>query len=208
MKAVLGEFAGMAHELRGENGYETVVLVANEVGGLRMLYLAALPAPGGRVSRDFFTERWSTGPLFVAIYDDQHGIFLWEHVRPDAPTEGILTDGHRVGLSGIEPSVDYAQKGFTPAQLDAAFQKPEEQLTDQEARALMEPTDALTIGLGHYGFGAKRSDFLALVRAEKAWSLLEDQPSEQAMPRDAGPIVSFYVEPYEWSGYELPVRNY
>jgi hypothetical protein len=177
MDQVLGQFAEMARELRSENGYSGIYLATSEIGGLRMLYLAATPAPRGRVPRSFFTERWGSMPLFVAVYDDQHGIFLWEHVSPDGHTQGILSDG-KIGVSGL--SLETPLKG----------------------------TDAITLGLSHFGYAAKRGDFLDLLHAESAWSLLDRPPVEKPLPPEAGPIADFYIESYEWSAYDLPARSY
>jgi len=177
LEVVLEQFAEMGRELRGENGYGSVYLATGEVGGLRMFYLAATPAPRGRVPRSFFTERWSGRSLFVAVYDDQHGIFLWEHVSPDGHTQGILTDG-KIGVSGV------------------SLEKP------------VRAADAITLGLQHFGFAAKRSDFLDLLSATTAWSLLDSPPVEKPLPREAGPIADFYIESYEWSAYDLPARQY
>lgn len=177
MDQVLGQFAEMARELRSENGYAGVYLATRVVGELRMLYLAAMPAPRGRVPRSFFTERWTGMPLFVAVYDDQHGIFLWEHVSPDGHTQGILSDG-KIGVSGLE------------------LAKP------------VTATDAITLGLQHFGFAAKRGDFLELLNVPTAWSLLDRPPVEKPLPREAGPVADFYIESYEWSAYDLPARSY
>jgi hypothetical protein len=209
---VLAQVVPMAQELRMENGYEQVYMVATpEVVarkvGLRVLYFAAPGARGG-VSREFFTERWN-GPFFEMVYDDQHGLFLWRYFSGDGAPQTILTDGHRVGLSkGFTPNADYPQKGFTNAQLDNSFRKPEAELTPAEARALMEYHDAITIGLAHHGVALKRAALLDLLYAERAWALLDEPPRPQPLPRDAAPVASFYIEPYEFSAYGLEPRRY
>ena len=208
---VLAQVVPMAEELRMENDYGEVFMtatpevVARKVG-LRALYFAAPGAHGG-VPREFFTERWN-GPLFEMVYDDQHGLFLWRSYD-DAGQRAILTDGHRVGLSkGFTPNADYPQKGFTNAQLDNAFRKPEEALTPAEAKALMEYHDAITIGLAHHGFPLKRAALLDLLYAETGWALLDAKPRPQPLPRDAAPIASYYLEPHEFSAYGLEPRRY
>src|SRR5262245_45797909 len=85
MSSWLAEFRELATELRMENGYASVHLVTSSDedargAGIRLLCLGVSPSPEGRVSRDFFIERWTEGSLFVIAYDDQHGLCLFEHV--------------------------------------------------------------------------------------------------------------------------------
>jgi hypothetical protein len=209
---VLAQVVPMAQELRMENGYAAVHMaatpevVARKVG-FRALYFSAPGARGG-VPREFFTERWS-GPLFEIVYDDQHGLYLWRYYSGEGRPRTIISDGHFVGLStDFVPNADYPQKGFTNAQLAAAFRKPEDQLTPAEARALMEHHDAITIGLAHHGFPLKRTALLDLLYAETGWALLDAKPRPQPLPRDAGPIASYYLDHYEFTTYGLEPRDY
>lgn len=201
------ELASIARELRSENGYRGVYLASADRGGLHLMYLAADPAPGGRVPRDFFLECWSiTAPLYVAVYNDRAGVYLWERHAAGAQTEGVLNDAHLVGTKGLAITVDYAGKGFTHAQLAEVMGKDEGEMTPAEARAVMEWTDAITIGLAQHGFaGAKRSDFIALLSAKTAWSLLDGK--EAPMPRSAGPIVDEYIDAYTFERYGLEPRD-
>jgi hypothetical protein len=212
---VLQLFANFASELADENGYEQLYLVTNTVeeakrDGLWLLHLLAAPAPYGRVSREFFTERLERGSLITMVYDDQHGIFCWEQTSVDQPDQGILTDAHRVGTYGLELTVDYPQRGFTSAQLDEALKKPEEELTEAEARALMEYDDALTIGLRQYGSTATRASLFALLRKEGGWPLLErsSKTAQVKLPKNAGPVADFYIEHYTFNAYGLEPRRY
>jgi hypothetical protein len=208
--------AEMARELRSENGYRGVYLATSSdaqaaATGLRMMNLLADPAPRGRVPREFFTERWSgPGPLFVAVYDDQNGYFMWQHVDARGRTGGMIaTDGHRVCAKDLELTVDYPQKPFTTAQLDAAFTRDPATLSPAEARALMEPMDAITIGLAQFGYrNARRGHFLDVLNATTGWSLLAAVPRIEAIPPTAGPVISFTFEPYELTYMGFPSRSY
>jgi hypothetical protein len=211
--ASLAPFKAMADELRMENGYTGVYLVTSpeaeaRATGLRLGYLLATPAPRGRVPREFFTERWSGSPLFTLIYDDQNGYFMFEHRPLAGGPQSVITWGHAVGLSDLTLTIDYPQKPFTNAQLDAAYRKPEAKLTKAEAKALMEPADAITLGMMQFGFQSGRRACLDLVHAKKAWSLLEAKPKEQPIPDVAGPIVAYGLEPYELSLHGLEPRHY
>jgi hypothetical protein len=206
-------FAEMADELRSENGYRAVYMATNpdaaaQASGLRTMWLAADPAPRGRVSREFITERWGGGALFVAVYDDQHGIYLFEHHPAAGKLQSVLNDGHALGARNLTLTVDYAQKGFTPAQLDEAFRRPEDKRTDAENRALMDWTDALTVGLAQVGFRMRRSELVQLVHAKEAWSLLGKVPARAALPPNAGGVVDSYVEQYTFKAHGLAAREY
>lgn len=196
------QLATMARELRSENRYRGVYLASADHGGLYMMFVTAEPAPRGRVPRSFFTERWD-GELFVAIYNDQAGIYLWEERGNDRPKR-IVNDAHLVG-SQVPLTVDYAGKGFTNEQLAAVMKKDPDAMTPAEARAVMEWTDAITIGLAQYGFAAKRGQFLELLDAKTVWSLLEK--AERPLPADAGPVVDPYVEDYELESVGLEFRD-
>lgn len=197
------QFREMARELRSENGYRSLHLASADHGGLHLMHLTAAPAPRGRVPRSFFTERWSGAELFVAIYNDRSGIYLWE-AYGDGPPQTIINDAHLVGTD-VELSVDYAGKGFTHEQLAAVMRKDPDAMTEAEARAVMEWTDAITIGIAQYGFTAKRSQFIDLLSATTAWSLLER--AERPLPEDAGPVVDPYIEEHELAAVGLPFRD-
>lgn len=205
----------MGCEIESENGYRVSLATSSDADaaatGLRMMHVVADPAPDGRrVSRGFFTDRWEgPGPLFVAVYDDQNGFFVWERLDADRNSQAIATSGHRVGVRGIEITVDYAQKGFTNAELDAAFRRDPATLTPREARALMEPTDAITIGLAQFGYGgANRYQFLDLLTARTGWSLTDIPPERGAIPESAGPVIDYYLEPYQQTSFGFAAREY
>jgi hypothetical protein len=213
VRDALARFAEMAAELSSENGYHAVYLAtspepAAQASGLCAMWLAAEPAPRGRVPRGFVTERWTDAPLFVAVYDDQHGIYHWAHYPKDGPPQSILSDGHDVGVRNLTLTVDYPQKGFTREQLAAAVHKPEAALSAAERRAVMEPQDALTIGLAQFGFRARRKDFLDLLYAKEAWSLLGTEPRMAALPRSAGAVVDDFVTPHTFKSHGLAPRAY
>lgn len=202
-EAARAQLAPMARELRSENGYKSVHLARADHGGLHLMHLTAVPAPRGRVPRSFFTERWSGGELFVAVYNDRSGIYLWE-AYGDGPPKTIINDAHLVGTN-VTLTVDYAGKGFTNEQLAAAMQKDPDTLSAAEARAVMEWTDAITIGIAQFGFTAKRGQFLELLDAKTAWSLLEN--AERPLPREAGPVVDPYIEDHELDAVGLAFRD-
>jgi hypothetical protein len=177
LDAVLDRLSEIADELRFENGHEEIYAVTNTEAdaqrcGLRLIHLLASPALAGRVSRDFFIE-WYNAPLFIAVHDDQHGIFLWQYNNPGQPTQSILTAGHRVGTRNITLTSDYPQRAFTNAQLDEAARKPEDALTPAEAAALMSYANAITLGLAEHAPSLTRSAFLDLLQADSAWPLLK-----------------------------------
>lgn len=207
------QLARMAAELQGERRHDGFYLATNTdaeaaASGLRMMYLAVDPGSGARVQREFFTERWSGCSLFVASYDDGNGLFWWEHVAADGQTQAILTNGPDTGTSDIDLTVDYPQKGFTVAQLADASSKEPHELTREEARAVMEYSDAITIGLAQFGFTARRQDFLALLNAKEAWSLLGRSAVKAPLPRTAGPIVDHYIDTHHFRACGLAPRAY
>lgn len=197
------QFATMARELRSENGYRSLHLATADHGGLHLMHLTAEPAPRGRVPRSFFTERWSGGELFVAIYNDRSGVYLWEAYGKGSP-KTIMNDAHLVGTD-VALTVDYAGKGFTNEQLAAVMKKDPSAMTAAEARAVMEWTDAITIGIAQYGFTATRGQFIDLLGATTAWSLLEKE--ERPLPPQAGPIVDPYIEAHEFESVGLEFRD-
>ena len=203
---VLAQLVPMAKELRMENGYAAVYLAATPQAvagpaGLRGLYLASPDASGG-VSRDFFTERWQ-GELFEMVYNDQQGIFLWRHYPAQGGAESIITVGPYTGLSNIAPTVDYPQKPYTMEQLVALHRKSEAELSRAEERAVMEYSDAITIGLAHHGFNLTRHSLLDLLHAKTAWSLLAGKPRPVPMPSDANPIASYEIEGHDLRAHGL-----
>lgn len=201
----LAQFTSIAKELRSENGYAGVYLAAADRGGLTLIHLTARPAPRGRVPRDFFTEMWSAKvPLYVAVYNDKSGVYLWERHAPGG-LQGVCNDAHLVGTYGLDLTVDYAGKGFTHAQLAQVMAKEPSAMTPREARAVMEWTDAITIGLAQHGFTAKRRDFLDLLSAKQAWSLLEGKMVP--LPDDAGLVADPYLDELAFSLYKLEYRD-
>jgi hypothetical protein len=206
---VLNRLSEIADELRFENGHEEVYAVTNTDAdaqrcGLRLIHLLASPALAGRVSRDFFMD-WYEAPLFIAVHDDQHGIFLWQYKNPGQPTQSILTVSHCVGTRNITLTSDYPQRAFTNAQLDEAARKPEDALSPAEAAALMSYANAITLGLAEHAPSLARSAFLDLLRADSAWPLLKKtSPRKQVkLPHNCGPIASFYIEAYEFEAHNL-----
>jgi hypothetical protein len=109
-------------------------------------------------------------------------------------------------MSNVQPSVGYPQRGFTNAELDAAVRKPEPELTETEARAVMEWHDAITIGFAHAGIATARTSCLDVLHAPTAWSLLDI--AEKSLPPDAGPVVDPYIEDHVFRSYELEARDY
>jgi hypothetical protein len=209
---LVGTFAELADELRRENDYTAVYLAtssdaAARAEGLRWLYLAVEPASEGRVGRGFFIDRWTGPPLFIAIHDDQHGIYAWQRVWKGR-TESILSDGPIVGTSNVALTVSFPQRGLTREQLDSMAQKPWEQRTDAERRLSEEWATALEIGLRQFGFSTPGRRYLAVLDAAEAWSLLDRPPRLRDLPDTAGPVVDSYVELYEFMSHGLPKREY
>jgi hypothetical protein len=85
------------------------------------------------------------------------------------------------------------------------MRKDPDAMTEAEARAVMEWTDAITIGIAQYGFTARRGQFIDLLSAKTAWSLIERE--ERPLPDDAGPVVDPYIEEYEFAAVGLPFRD-
>lgn len=199
----------MARELRSENGYAEVYLVESTdaeiaASGVRLVNLLADPAPRGRVSREFFTERWSLFPLHALIYDDQNGVFAWIHHMPEYQSEGVMSDGCLVGTDGITLSVDYPQKGFTHEQLVTLSRKDPGDLSDAEWKAVGEYLDGLRIGAAHYGFAVTREMLFALLHRKTGHALIAN--TSRPLPETAGTVIDFYVEPYLFKSYGLPER--
>lgn len=203
-------FGELATELRDENGYSNLYLAANppqhaEASGLWLLHLTATPAPSGRVPRDFFTDwwpEWHKDPLYIAVYDDQHGVFQWQERKPGGGF--ILSQGHRVVIRNMELTVDYPQRAFTRKQLDQALHKPEEALSEAERRALMEYDDAVTLGLRQLGTSATRGDLIDLLYVEEVWPLLgADRAKAVPRPKNAGAVASPYIDRYTFEYCDL-----
>lgn len=212
LEDVLPKVTEVARELRFENGYDEVYLVTppgEEVRatGLRPLHVLALGARGA-VPREFFTERFRGRAFFEIVYDDRHGIFLWGYHPPKGRTQSILSDGHHVGFANLTTSVDYPQRPFTRAELDAALAKPEARRTPAEARALTAYHDALTIGLAHAGFATTRHALLRLAEAKMALPLLSGRGELAPLPDAADVVASSRVEPYDFKRHALEPRAY
>lgn len=209
--ALAGPFAQMAKELRSENGYEELYLAQNDAEsvertGLRLGYLLAEPAPYGRVSREFFTERWSAFPLFVFVYDDAHGLYAcFEHL-PEYRSRSIASDGLLVGARNLALDADYPQKRYSRAQLEELLARGEERWTDEESRLFDGAFTAIEVASAQYGFRLRRAELRELAHARTAWALLEGR--EVPLPPAAGALVDTYLEPYLRGLHGLPERAY
>lgn len=209
-------FQPMASELRMENGWNDIFLVTNtdkeaKASGLRLIDICVRPATSGVISRDFFIERWPPDgpPYYVLVYDDQNGVFLFQHFPKEGRAQSILTDGHHVGVCNLELTVDYPQKPFTNAELDEAFKLPEEKLNDAQRNALMEWDDALTIGFRQFGFKLSRSQCLNLIYAKEAWPLIVSKPEKRKFDgMDSSGVIDFYVESWTFKSHGLVERYY
>ncbi len=192
---VLVRFGELSHELKRENDYEGVYLATHEeervrATGLRAFTLLVAPwREGWGVGPGFVTDRWQGSPLYRILYDDRRGRYAWEHFPTRGPPQLIWSDGPRVHASNIEISVEYSQRSLTTEELDTIFKKDEGAMSAAERHVLEGRKDAIEIGLEQFGFRARPSDFVDLVYAEEAWSLLDEPFTRKRLPDGVGPGV-------------------
>ena len=93
------------------------------------------------------TERLTE--LVVVVHNDQVGAFLFEYRREGSRPISILSDGPLLApLRYSAPiTVDYPQRAFTHAQLDAICERAEADLRPAERAAVTEYHNAVTVGL-------------------------------------------------------------
>ncbi len=130
------------------------------VGDLRWFTFAGSGDPGLYPMEYFYEAMAGTFENFVvAGHDDMHGIFKFL-----SPALSMVSDGPLTHIldSRVRLTVDYPQKGFTNAELEALNDKDDSELSDRELAAVSSYWDAVTIGLGQLFPAEPRRAYLSV----------------------------------------------
>ncbi|HEY8380093.1 MAG TPA: hypothetical protein VIK91_26565 [Nannocystis sp.] len=197
----------------------TYVLIDSEARarrtGLR-LFMIGVREPGNRVlarTPIFEFLIYKKLPMVVLLHDDRRGIFLFERYDPEAepPMVRLMSDGAYLGGSGLRHvTIDYPQKGFSNEALRALHEKPPEELTPREARAIMEWKGAVWIGLRQF-FPRWRASYLDLLYCKNAWRVFhpekrEEPPRKFKKPAEWRNFVAWWPEDEDWDAAGLEPR--
>ncbi len=153
-------------------------------------------------------------PHFVAVlHDDQQGVYLFERYvcapgASDTTCElSIVSDGPYLGVARGTLTLDYPQRGFTIAELAALGRKPEAELSEREARAVLAYANAASVGLAQTHPADGRA-YLDARRDAEMYPLVGSEHRRISIPpAPLVPIVRSAPSDAHWDAAGLPRRQ-
>jgi len=216
---VLARVGAAMRDLAGELELPDIVVAidddarAREIG-VRCFIIGARPPRARQLTREPVYERLAYGedewPVVTLLHDDQHGIYFFKWFDPEATPRVVklLSDGPLLGGQVDRVEREFAQKGFSNAELLALLEKPEAALSERERRAVMEYANAVSLGIGQF-FPRWKGSYLDLLYAKSLWCVYPvGRPVRVEGDGAWANVVSPFPEDSDWRQAGLAQRDY
>lgn len=164
------------------------------------------------LDREEFMEAFSNNqdiPLITLLHDDEDRIYAFEEVLEGEQDKFLLSNGPYLSGDVDRIDIEYFQKGFSNSELNAFYQRPRRELTEEEQRAIFDFDNAIDIALRQWYPAIEYPKHLNPLYARETYAVIGgDTGAQIGRPRTWYNTFHYSPNDSDWSGSDLSNPHY